>query len=88
MEVIMTTFSATALRSRLFQILKRASRAHVPFLITSRGGDVVILSKADYENLLETLELLSTPGVLKGVREAREDIKAGRTKSMKEIFGS
>ena len=46
----------------------------------------MIISKDDYENLLETLELLSTPGVLKGVREAREDIKAGRTKSMKEMF--
>ena len=84
----MTTLSATALRSRLFHVLKKANKAQVPFLITSRGGDVVILSKDDYENLLETLELLSRPGVLKGVREAREDIKAGRTRSMKDIFGS
>jgi prevent-host-death family protein len=83
-----TTLSATTLRSRLFTILKKASKAHIPFLITSRGGDVVMISKNDYENLLETLELLSTPGVLKGIREAREDIKAGRTKSMKEIFGA
>lgn len=84
----MTTVSATTLRSRLFHVLKKASKAHVPFLVTSRGGDVVIISKEDYENLMETLELLSTPGVLKGVREAREDIKAGRTRSMKEIFGA
>ena len=84
----MTTLSATSLRSRLFQVLKRASKAHVPFLVTSRGGDVVIISKADYENLLESLELLSTSGVLKGVREAKADIKAGRTKSMEEIFGA
>lgn len=84
----MTTMSATTARSRFFHVLRRASKAHVPFQITSRTGDVVIISKTDYENLLETLELLSTPGVLKGVREAREDIKAGRTKSMKDIFGS
>lgn len=84
----MTTLSATALRSRLFHVLKKASKAHVPFLVTSRGGDVVIVSRADYENLIETLELLSTSGVLKGVREARADIKAGRTKSMKEVFGA
>ena len=84
----MTTMSATTARSRFFQVLKRASKAHVPFQITSRTGDVVIISRSDYENLLETLELLSTPGVLKGVREARQDIKAGRTKSMKDIFGS
>ncbi|MFH0984158.1 MAG: type II toxin-antitoxin system Phd/YefM family antitoxin [Candidatus Omnitrophota bacterium] len=84
----MTTLSATKLRGSLFHVLKKASKAHVPFLVTSRGGDVVIISKVDYENLLESLELLSTPGVLKGVREARADVKAGRTKSMDEVFGS
>lgn len=84
----MTTLSATTLRTRLFQVLKKARKAHAPVLVTSRGGDVVLISKEDYESLLESLELLSTPGVFKGVREAREDIKAGRTKSMKEIFGS
>lgn len=84
----MTTLSATAARSRFFHVLKRASKAHVPFQITSRTGDVVIISKVHYDNLLETLEFLSTPGVLKGVREARQDIKAGRTKAMKDIFRS
>ena len=52
------------------------------------GIFLVCLGCAKPLRLLESLELLSTPGVLKGVREAKEDIKAGRTKSMKEIFGS
>ena len=84
----MTTLSATTARSRFFYLLKRSVRAHMPIQITSRTGNAVLISKEDYESLLETLELLSTPGVLKGVREAREDIKAGRTRSMKDVFGS
>lgn len=84
----MTTLSATTARSRFFHLLKRSVRAHMPILITSRTGDAVLISKEDYESLLETLELLSTSGVLQGVREAREDIKAGRTRSMKDVFGS
>jgi antitoxin YefM len=59
----------------------------MPIRITSKAGDVVLISEQDYESLLETLELLSTPGILKSIREARADIKTGRTKSLKEVFG-
>ncbi len=37
-----------------------------------------------HKSLIETLKLLSIPGLLKGVREAKEDIKAGRTKLFKQ----
>lgn len=42
----------------------------------------------DDANLQETLELLSIPGMLESIREAKEDIKAGRTYSLGEVFGS
>ena len=58
-----------------------------PVRISSPAGDVILISQEDYESLLETLELLSMPGMLKSVKEARADIKVGRTKSLKEIFG-
>jgi len=45
------------------------------------------MSEEDYESLLETLELLSTPGVLKGIRKAKQEIKKGQTYSLEEIFG-
>ena len=50
-------------------------------------GNALLISEMDYEGLLETLELLSTPGMLKSIQEAKEDIKTGRTKSIKDIFG-
>ncbi|MBF0254203.1 MAG: type II toxin-antitoxin system Phd/YefM family antitoxin [Candidatus Omnitrophica bacterium] len=83
----MTTVTATQARQNLFEILKQSARGHVPFKITSKNGDVVMLSGADYESLVETLQLLSTPGVRKGIEEARQDIKAGRTRSLKDVFG-
>ena len=46
-----------------------------------------MISEEDYEILLETLELLSTPGMVQSIQEARADIKTGRTKSLKEVFG-
>jgi antitoxin YefM len=45
------------------------------------------MSEEDYASLVETLELLSTPGVLKGVRKAKREIKKGHTYSIEDIFG-
>jgi len=83
----MTTITATKARQNLFELVKKSAKGHAPVKITSKNGAVVMLSELDYESLIETLELLSTPNVLKGVKEAKHDIKAGRTKSIKDIFG-
>ncbi len=83
----MTTLTATKARQNLFMLLQKSIKGHIPVRITSKSGDVILISQEDYESLLETLELLSTPGLLKGVREAKADIKAGRTKALKDIFG-
>jgi len=82
----MTEFTATEARQRWFHLLKKSLKGHVPIRITSKNGDVVMLSQSDYESLMETLELLSQPGIRKSIAEARRDIKEGRTKSLKEIF--
>ena len=83
----MTTFTATQARQELFDLVKKSIRGHMPIRITAKDGNAMLISEEDYESLIETLELLSTPGMLKSIREAKEDIKHGRTKSLKEIFG-
>ena len=84
----MKNLPATRVRNDLFNVIKTAVKTHEPVGITSRAGDAVLLSKEDFEDLMETLELLSTPGVLEGVRRAKKDIKAGRTYSLAQVFGS
>ena len=81
------TVTATEARQNLFKLVRRSVRGHVPVKITSKEGDAVLVSEEDYEGLLETLELLSVPGMRKSIQEARADIRAGRTKPLKEIFG-
>jgi antitoxin YefM len=83
----MTTLTASEARQSLYHLVKKSVKGHTPIKITSKTGAVVMISQEDYESLLETLELLSTPGVGKSIQEARADIKAGRTKSIKEVFG-
>ena len=81
------TVTATEARQNLFKLVKKSVQGHVPVKITSKDGDAVLVSEEDYEGLLETLELLSVPGMRKSIQEARADIRAGRTKSLKEVFG-
>jgi len=83
----MTKITATKARQELYNLLKKSVNGHRPIKITSKSGDVIMISEEDYESLLETLELLSIPGFLKSMREAKKDIKHGRTYSMKEVFG-
>ncbi len=81
------TVTATEARQNLFRLVRKSVKGHVPVKITSKEGDAVLVSEEDYEGLLETLELLSVPGMRKSIQEARADIRAGRTKSLKEILG-
>ena len=83
----MKTMTATEARGNFFNVIKRAVRGHRQFRVTSKQGGVIVMSEEDYESLLETLELLSTPGVVKGIRKAKQEIKKGQTYSLEEIFG-
>ncbi len=83
----MTKVTATDARNRWFEILKNSVRGHRVYQITSKEGGVVLLSQDDYDSLMETLALLSTPGFKKSIRQAKKEIKAGKTHSMKDVFG-
>ena len=83
----MNMVSATEARKQLFSLIQRALQAHDPVRIQHRDGGVVLVSEEDYEGLLETLELLSVPGMRESVVEAQADIAAGRVASVEQIFG-
>ena len=50
----MTEFTATEARQNWFQLVRKSAKGHVPVRITSKDGDVVLISEEDYESLLET----------------------------------
>ena len=83
----METVTATAARSNLFNMIKKTVKEHRQYRVVSRGGGAVLLSEKDFESLLETLQLLSTPGLLKSVRKAKQEIRKGQTYSLKDVFG-
>lgn len=76
------------------------ARQHLPSLVMqirtlmdrvviTRNGkpEAVIMAVEEYESWLETLELMSRPETIKGIRAGLADLKAGRSRSFEEVFG-
>lgn len=53
--------SASEARQRLFPLLEQVNTDHEPVRITSKAGDAVLMSAADYDSWQETVYLLRSP---------------------------
>ncbi len=65
--------SAVAFEARLC-----SSKKATPIEITSRRGDAVLLSRADYDALEETAHLLRVPANAKRLLESLQQARSGR----------
>lgn len=53
--------TASQARAQLFPLIEQVNQDMKPVLITSRSGNAVLISESEYESMLETAYLLSTP---------------------------
>jgi antitoxin YefM len=83
----MTTLTATDARKGLFDLLRGANERHEIYHIRHRQGDAVLMSEAEYDSLIETLELLSAPGFNESFKKAQTEAQTGDTRSFDEVFG-
>lgn len=65
----METVTAQEANDNLMAMLTNASKEQCKYRITSAEGTVVMLSEEQYENLLVTLEMLSTPILFNSIAE-------------------
>ena len=63
--------NATALRKNLFGTIENVVAYNEPVTITSKTGNVVLISEADYNALVETVYLMSNPAFMEGYKEAK-----------------
>ena len=54
----MTTLNATKARKELYKIIHDVVLTHEPTQITSKKGNVVMISEEDWERIQETLYIL------------------------------
>lgn len=84
----MESLSASQARANLFNLVEQVNKDHIPREITSRKGNAVLLSKADWDSLQETLYLQSVPGLVESVRAAEQaDDWISEDKFLEELDG-
>jgi prevent-host-death family protein len=88
MEVInMTkTMSLKELRPQLPKVIKDLDSKMDRFIITKRGKPVaVMMAVDDFEGLVETLEIMSDKKLMRDIKKAQADVKAGRVIPFEKI---
>ena len=67
----MTNTNATNLRKNLFSYLESAIDYNDIINVNTKKGNVIIISEAEYNGLLETLYLLSDPNMKEKIETAK-----------------
>jgi antitoxin YefM len=72
------SITASEARKNLFPLIEKVNDDRTPIEITSRRGDAVLLSRADYEALQETAHLLRVPANAKRLVEGLQQALSGQ----------
>ena len=71
------SITASEARKNLFPLIEKVNDDRTPIEITSRRGDAVLLSRADYDALEETAHLLRSPANAKRLLESLQQALSG-----------
>ncbi|MDO5501990.1 MAG: type II toxin-antitoxin system prevent-host-death family antitoxin [Actinomycetia bacterium] len=69
--------TATEARKNLFPLIRQVNEDRTPIEITSRNGDAVLMSRADYDALEETAHLLRVPANARHLLESLAQARSG-----------
>jgi len=84
-----TIVKASEARSRLFTLMDKAERLRNRFILTREGKpQAVLMSAEEYEEWVETLEILQDKELTAGIEKGLADIKKGRTRPLEEELKS
>ena len=70
--------TASEARKNLFPLIEKVNDDRTPIEITSRRGDAVLLSRADYDALEETAHLLRVPANARRLIESLQQAGTGQ----------
>jgi antitoxin YefM len=77
--------TASEARKNLFPLIEQVNDDRAPVEITSKRGDAVLISKADYDALEETAHLLRSPANARRLMEGLEQARSGQREERRLI---
>lgn len=82
----MPTLSLADARANLSKLIESAVTTHERFDVTRNGDRVaVLLSADDYDSLLETVDILSSPDDVAAIRQGLAELDAGEVSSVEDV---
>lgn len=74
----MTNTNITNFRKNIYELLETTIKYNEPINVSTKNGNAVVLSEEDYNNIMETLHILSIP-------ELKDEIIEGLNADDKEF---
>ena len=65
----MHTLTASEARTNLYRLMDSVAQSHQPITISGKRSNAVLVSAEDWQNIQETLFLLSVPGMRESIKE-------------------
>ena len=82
----MTTIPLAEARAQLSRLVDEAVRTHERIEVTRKGRRAaVILSADDYDSIMETLDILSDPELMREIREGQAQRDQGLLSTLEEV---
>lgn len=69
----MKTINATNLRKNLFENLENVVSFNDTMIVTTKKGNAIVMSEEDYNCLMETIYLVSKPGVIQKIKDGEKE---------------
>lgn len=69
----MTNTNITNFRKDIFNLLEQTIKYNEPLNISTKNGNAIVLSEEDYNNIMETLYIMSIPGLKDEIIERAKD---------------
>jgi antitoxin YefM len=74
----------TEARNKLNKIINKVNENNEPYIIVGSKGrkDAVLISKEDYDNIIENLYILSNPEWVKSIKKGVKELDKGKGKKL------
>lgn len=81
-----TTISISEARKRIFDIAEEVQKPGVHYTFTDKGKPkTVMMSFDEFDSLMETLEIMSDPELMRDIRKAEKEYASGEYVTLDEL---